>query len=89
MNIFIWQSYGNVNAYKAETVGDLNVVISLIQGAIAMWGKDTQFNQALRNITAFANTNRIDRARRELVLFVKQHCRETDAFELFEITRVQ
>lgn len=88
MNIFIWQSYGNVNAYRAETVGDLNVVISLIQTAIAMWGKDEAFERMLRSVQVFASTNRVDRARRELVSFVQQHCSDTDAFELFETTKV-
>ncbi len=89
MNVIVWQSYGNVAVYKADTAGDLTSIISQVQTAIALWGIDEEFDRMLGGVNRFVSTSRLDRARRELVNFVRQHCRDTDAFELFDTTQVQ
>ena len=89
MNVIVWQSYGTVAVYKADTAGQLNVVISNIQTATALWGIDEEFEAMVAAARRFVDTNRPDRARRELVAFVQRNCRGTDAFALFETTQVQ
>lgn len=89
MNVIVWQSYGNVDVFKADTAGDLTAIISRVQTAIALWGIDEDFDRMLGAVNRFVSTSRLDRARRELVGFVRQHCRDTDAFELFDTTQVQ
>ena len=89
MNVIVWQSYGNVDVFKAETAGDLTVIISKVQTAIALWGIDEDFDRMLGVVNRFVSMNRVDRARRELVDFARRYCRDTDAFELFETSQVQ
>ncbi len=89
MNVIVWQSYGNVDVFKAETAGDLTSIISKVQTAIALWGIDEDFDRMLGAVNHFVSANRLDRARRELVSFAHQHCRDTDAFELFESSQVR
>jgi hypothetical protein len=89
MNIFIWQGYGNLDAFKAETAADINAVVTKIGAVTSRWGIDAHFQQMASAVSMFCSTNRVDRARREVVAFVRQYCQETDAFDLFEHTKVQ
>lgn len=89
MNIFIWQGCGNLDAFKAETASDVGAVVAKIQAVTSRWGIDEPFHNMSNAVSIFCSTDRVDRARREVVAFVRKHCQDADAFELFEATKVQ
>lgn len=89
MNVIVWQSYGNVLVFGADTPGQLSAILAHVQTATSRWGIDEHFNDLAFSVTRHSNNGRFDRARNELVSFVRRHCRDTDAFELFETSQVQ
>jgi len=89
MNVLVWQSYGNVNVYAADAVGNLNVIIDDIATSTATWGVDDAFDEMVKRVSTLCEQHDLRRARRVINDFVHLVLNKHEAFETFEFTIIR
>ena len=72
MNVIVWQAYGTVSVYAAESAAEITGVLAQVQAATASWCIDAHFYTMANTVKRFVDAQAPARARRELVNFVKK-----------------
>jgi len=88
MIVLAWQSYGNVRVSRADTAGDLSVILAKIQVETAIWDVEKQFYELVRTAAHFVDKDNLERARREIAAFAQRHS-DTELFETFQFTELE
>lgn len=84
-NVLVWQQYGSVDVFAADTIPQLQFIVTRVGVAATGWGIDKQLTDLIElivNMTPAA-------ARRNVSSTVMQLCRGHESFEVFEFTTVQ
>lgn len=86
MNIFIWQSYGDIKVYECEDEGAMMRIVDRIAAATAEWGIESQIE---RLFSAIERTDDLRVMQREILSFFRRHG-EHEMFEhgSFDIVQI-
>ncbi len=85
MNVLVWQSYGNINVIVAETVPQVQYILTRVGAAMTGWGNDEE----LLSLVDSLNKMTPAQARRNADNIVNRLGRGHEAFETFEFTEVE
>lgn len=85
MNVLVWQQYGTVDVYAADTIQQLQSIVTRVGVETTGWGIDKELTDLIELIADMTPAA----ARRNVSSTVMQLCRGHDSFEVFQFTTVQ
>ena len=85
MNIFLWQSYGNITAYECEDKAAMLRLVDKIDDEVSSWGVADEVEE-LRE--AVARTDNLKIMQREIASFFKRHSGH-ESFEAGQFDKVR
>lgn len=85
MNVLVWQSYGNVRCFAANTIPQLQWIVTEVGVTMTGWGFDTELMELISLIAKMEPNV----ARRNISSTVNRLGRGHESFETFEFTDVQ
>jgi hypothetical protein len=86
MNILVWQQYGNVKAYAAETPAHFIKIFDELRAVMSGWGEDEKLDELYE---AMGKSTSLKVCQRHFMGFVYNHLRTHESFEVFEFTTVE
>lgn len=85
-NICVWNDYGHIFVFPAETAADLEAIVGRIAASVDSWGIDEDVDDLKDLWKRFSNNP--DRLRMFIRGWVGQHCRGHESFEQFEFNKI-
>lgn len=85
MNVLVWQSYGSVRAFAADTIPQLQFIVTRVGVAMTGWG----FDQELLDLINGLNKMSPKVGRCNIASTVKRLGGGTESFETFDFTEIE
>lgn len=85
MNVLVWQSYGHVRCFAADTIPQLQWIVTEVGVTMTGWGCDSELMELINLIAKMEPSV----ARRNISSTVNRLGRGHESFETFEFTDVQ
>lgn len=85
MNVLVWQQYGTVGVFAADTIPQLQFIVTHVGVVATGWGIDEQLTDLIEMIAIMDPAP----ARLNIASKVTQLCLGHESFEVFEFTTVQ